>query len=215
MFSVLVNEKKKAWSLLGLILILTIAAAIFVYPEPYNQAANFINSKISFLKLPGFNPKTFRLGLDIAGGTSLTYSTDLANIPESEKSQALEGLKDVIERRINIFGVEEPRIEISKASSEWRLIVELAGIKDINQAIQAIGQTPFLEFKEEREETETAVILEAQKNNDPRAMLEDPYFRATSLTGRYLEKAEVQFNQTTYQPNVLLNFDEEGAKIFE
>jgi len=46
-------------------------------------------------------------------------------------------------------------------------------------------------------------------------MLEDPYFRATSLTGRYLEKAEVQFNQTTYQPNVLLNFDEEGAKIFE
>jgi len=215
MFSVLINEKKKAWSLLGLIFVLVIASAIFVYPEPYNQTANFFNSRVSFIKLPNFNPKPFRLGLDIAGGTSLTYSADVSNIPEIEKSQALQGLKDVIERRINIFGVEEPRVEVAKAGSEWRLIVELAGIKDINQAIQAIGQTPFLEFKEERDETETNAILEAQKNNDPQAMFEDPYFKSTNLTGRYLEKAEVQFNQTTYQPNVLLQFNDDGARLFE
>lgn len=215
MFSVLINEKKKARSLLGLVLILTVAAGIFVYPKPYNQTVDFVNSKVSFVKLPNLNSKPFRLGLDIAGGTSLTYSTDVSDIPENEKSQALQGLKDVIERRINIFGVEEPRIEISKAGNEWRLIVELAGIKDINQAIQAIGQTPFLEFKEERDEAETAAIIEKQKENDPQYLYEDPYFRPTNLTGRYLEKAEVQFNQTTYQPTVLLQFDNDGAKLFE
>ncbi|KKT87610.1 MAG: Preprotein translocase subunit SecD [Parcubacteria group bacterium GW2011_GWB1_45_10] len=215
MFSILVNEKKKAWSLVGLILVLVAAAGIFVYPEPYNRAVRFFNNKVSFVKLPELNPKPFRLGLDIAGGTSLTYSADVANLPDSEKSQALQGLKDVIERRINIFGVEEPRIEVSKSGSEWRLIVEIAGIKDINQAINAIGQTPFLEFKEERDSAETNLILEKQKNQDPQAMFEDPYFKQTSLTGRYLEKAEVQFNPTTYQPNVLLQFNDEGAKLFE
>lgn len=213
MFSVLVNEKKKAWVLLGLILILTIACGIFVYPDPYNNFAKFFNSKVSFLKIPEANPRSFRFGLDIAGGTSLTYKADVASIPNTETNQALQGLKDVIERRINVFGVEEPRIEIAKSNNEWRLIVEIAGIKDISQAIKIIGETPFLEFKEERDPLERDALLQKQKDN-PGAFLEDPYFKSSGLDGRYLKKAEVQFNQTNYQPSVLLQFNEEGSRIF-
>ncbi|MEW5805641.1 MAG: protein translocase subunit SecD [Patescibacteria group bacterium] len=217
MFSQFINESKKARKILILIFLLTLTAGIFAYPDFYNQGANLINKKFGLenkrLQLPIFQPKPFRFGLDIAGGTALTYQTDVSGIPEKEQYSALQGLKDVIERRVNLFGAEEPRIEITKSENEWRLIVELAGIKDINQAIRAIGQTPFLEFKLERTEAETNEILEKQKQEE--RFGEDPYFASTLLTGRYLNKAEIQFDQTSYAPVVLLRFNQEGAEIFE
>lgn len=217
MFTSLISEVKRARKILIFIFFLTLIAGIFSYPEFYNQGAQLINKKFGWeekkFKLPVFSPKPFRFGLDIAGGTALTYRADTSDIPEKERFSALQGLRDVIERRVNLFGAEEPRIEIAKSENEWRLIVELAGIKDINQAIKAIGQTPFLEFKLERPEAETKEILEAQKQGQ--RLNEDPYFAPTPLTGRYLSKAEVQFNSTTYAPVVLLRFNQEGAKIFE
>jgi preprotein translocase subunit SecD len=219
MFSPLVSETKKAQKILIFVFLLTIAAGIFSFPEPYNQGADFINKKLGLeskkYKLPNFSPRPFRFGLDIAGGTSLTYKADVSGIQEKDQYIALQGLKDVVERRINIFGAEEPRIEIARSENEWRLIVEIAGIKDIGQAINAIGKTPFLEFKEERDEAERNEILEKQKQGDLSYLNLDPYFNSTLLTGRFLKRAEVQFDQTTYQPTVLLQFNDEGAKLFE
>ena len=154
----------------------------------------------------------FREGLDIQGGTHLVYQADLSNISASDYSSSMEAVRDVIERRINLFGVSEPVVQVEKSGSDWRLIVELAGIKDIKSAIKLIGETPFLDFREERPEADRNKILEAQKKGE--MQFEDPYFMPTSLTGRYLKKARLDFDQTTFEPQISLELTDDGAKIF-
>lgn len=92
---------------------------------------------------------TYRLGLDLQGGAQLTYDADLSQIPAAEQKDALEGTKDVIERRVNALGVSEPVVQTSMSGEKPRISVELAGVYDINSAIKMIGETPLLEFKEE------------------------------------------------------------------
>ena len=152
----------------------------------------------------------FRLGLDLLGGTHLVYKADLSG--SDSQREAMEGVRDVIERRVNLFGVSEPVVQIEGSD---QLVVELAGIKDVNQAIKLIGETPFLEFKEERSAEESNKIQEDQKNGNQ--ILEDPFFRPTELTGRNIKKASVDFGggQGILSPQVALELDDEGAKIFE
>ena len=169
----------------------------------------------------------FRLGLDLQGGSHLVYEADLSKAEREGYEEAMQGLRDVIERRVNLFGVKEPIVQTQEAGDNFRLIVELAGIKDVGEAIKMIGQTPYLEFKEQRTEEETQKILDKQKEIEgktPKELqgipdwplaFEDPYFKPTSLTGKYLKKAELGFDQTTNKPNVLLQFNDEGAEIFE
>jgi len=169
------------------------------------------------LKL-SFRP--YSLGLDISGGTLLVYQADLNTIKPQDYTSAMTGLKDVIERRINYSGVKEPRVEINKAGDNWRLIVSLAGIKDIKEAIKMIGETPYLEFKEIRSEEESKTILDAQEvekkkaNPDPTILNTDPYFTSTSLTGKYLENSTLSFDSNTSLPVVDLQFNPEGTQIF-
>ena len=102
--------------------------------------------------IPGyswFSKQKVHFGLDLQGGTHLIYQTDVSGIPAEQRISAIEGVRDVIERRVNIFGVAEPIIQTAKVGQEWRLIVELPGVKDVNQAIKMIGETPILEFKEQ------------------------------------------------------------------
>ncbi len=181
-----------------------------------------------FIVAPYFNPGSvfdrlpFRLGLDLRGGVHLVYRADVASLKSSsasEISEAMAGLRDVIERRVNFFGVTEPLIQVEQTGSalnplnrEQRLIVELPGVVDLNEAIKMIGATPYLEFKIERPEAERDAILEAQKNNQ--RLDEDSYFIPTQLTGRYLKKATLNFDQTTYAPSILLEFNKEGEELF-
>ena len=58
------------------------------------------------------------------------------------------GLRDVIEKRVNILALQNQGCIRKKLVLAIVLWVELAGIKDVNQAIKMIGQTPFLEFRE-------------------------------------------------------------------
>jgi len=188
--------------------------------------ADLINQAFN-LNLPFFGHLPFKLGLDLQGGVHLLYQADLSGIEKKDWQESIQGLRDVIERRVNLFGVREPIVQVQKKGEEFRLIVELSGIKDVNQAIKMIGQTPYLEFKEQRPEAETQKILEKKKEIEglsPEELqnienwqlgLEDPYFKSTPLTGKYLKKAELSFDQTTYQPIILLRFDQEGSKIFE
>lgn len=185
------------------ILVVAVAAAFFVYP-----------AALPF-KIPQFVQLPFKLGLDLAGGTRLVYLADVSGVSGQEVSSAMSGLRDVIERRVNLYGVSEPVIEVERATSEWRLIVELAGIKDISQAIKLIGETPYLEFKEQRDDSETQKILNEQKAENKEFLSVDPYFKPTNLNGKYIEGAKIEFDQTTYQPTVSVQFDSEGAKIFE
>jgi protein-export membrane protein SecD len=100
------------------------------------------------INLPDFLNLPFHLGLDLQGGAHLIYEADISAIPAEDQSSSVEGVRDVIERRVNAFGVAEPIVQTTRTGESWRIIIELAGISDVNQAIAMIGETPLLEFKE-------------------------------------------------------------------
>ena len=154
----------------------------------------------------------FRFGLDIQGGTHLVYRADMSAIASGQHGDSMDSLRDVIERRINLFGVAEPLIQVEKSAGQWQLVVELAGIRDINEAIRLIGETPFLDFREARPDGDRDAILAAQKNKE--RMNEDPYFIPTELTGRYVKGATLSFDQTSSQPEIGLELTSEGSELF-
>lgn len=197
-----------------IVILVAIFLAFFIYPPSWNKAADLFNTKFklqgSSYKIPHFfKTPSFRLGLDLLGGTHLVYKANLFQIANQKPEEAMAGVRDVIERRVNLFGVAEPLVQIEGRD---RLVVELAGIKDVNIAIQLIGQTPFLEFKEEKPLELTNIILAAQQKGEE--LNEDPYFTSSGLTGKHLQRARVEFDPNTYQPQVALELNEEGAKLF-
>lgn len=194
-----------------LFIVIGLSAGLLDYPKAWNFLADKINSTF-YTELPHFN-YPFRLGLDLQGGTHLIYEADLADIKVAP-NEAMQAVRDVIERRVNLFGVAEPVVQVNKVGDNYRLIVELAGVKDVAQAIKMIGETPSLVFWDERMPDETARILELQKSGDPDWVKQNPYFRPTALTGKYLQKAELTFDPTTYQPSVSLEFNDEGKDLF-
>lgn len=104
----------------------------------------------------------FKLGLDLAGGTQLDYRIDLARVAENDKAQIVEGVKEVIRKRVDNLGVSEPNIYISNIADESHVVVELAGISNIEQAKEIVGKTIQLEFKEENTEPSTEKLLQAK-----------------------------------------------------
>ncbi|HEY4506418.1 MAG TPA: protein translocase subunit SecD [Candidatus Paceibacterota bacterium] len=154
--------------------------------------------------LAGFK---FKLGLDLRGGTQLIYQADVSAIESSEVKNAMEGLRDVIERRVNLFGVSEPVVQVeetgalSGTSGEQRLIVELPGVTNVDQAVKLLGETPLLEFK----------LLLPVEGTTTQQLVD------TGLTGRFLKKAQLQFDQSggfSGSPSVVLEFNEEGSDLF-
>ena len=89
------------------------------------------------------------MGLDLKGGTQLDYKIDLAKVEEADRDQLVEGVKEVIRRRVDGLGVAEPNIYISNIADEYHVVVELAGISNIEEAKAVVGKTIQLEFKEE------------------------------------------------------------------
>jgi len=213
-----------AWTVVAIFL-LAVFSGFMIYPKAWNKSVDWLNAqknKNAVFKtipnVPQFFNVPFRLGLDLQGGTHLVYEADLTGIEASKYTEAMQGVRDVIERRVNLFGVAEPLIQVDTVGSHYRLIVELAGIKNISQAIAMIGETPFLDFREERAAAETQAILDRYKSLSPdqqRLFSEDPYFKQTELTGKYLKGSVLEFDQTTNQTQVGLEFTTEGAKLFE
>lgn len=213
--------QQKYYIFIGVI-ILAILAGIFAYPNYFDKGVDYLNRKMGWT-LPHFPERPYVLGLDLQGGVQLVYQADLTSVVD--KSGAMSGLRDVIERRVNMFGVSEPVVQIQ---GQDRLLVELPGITNVAQAIQMIGQTPYLEFDEQRTEAESKPILDKikelqdvqEKKGDITKIdkwelaLQNPYFKATELTGKYLTKATVVFDQTTFKPQIQLQFNDEGAKLF-
>ncbi|MFA5730163.1 MAG: protein translocase subunit SecD [Candidatus Paceibacterota bacterium] len=216
------NNKNIVISLIS-ILALALVAGIFCYPNGYNQMIDNVNSKYNW-KIWHFPQTEFKLGLDLKGGVHLEYQADLSQIGNQDKSTVMEGLRDVIERRVNIFGVTEPVVQVYGTD---RIAVDLPGVESVDEAIAWIGETPLLEFWEEKSQEEIekinakrqeikdlTTLEEIQKVADWQVAFESPY-KKTELTGKYLKKATLNFDQTTYAPIIELKFDDEGAKIFE
>jgi protein-export membrane protein SecD len=186
-----------------------------------------------------------KLGLDLQGGTHLVYKADVEKLATSTQSSAssvgdsMEALRDVIDHRVNLFGIAEPLVQVEEASflsnagKQQRLIVELPGLTDVDKAVEMIGATPVLEFKLERPVEERDAIIkakdeyrkaaeEAQAAGAPQPQPTNPLlfediYAATELTGRYLTRAELQFDNSTgslNDPRVGITFNDEGKALF-
>ncbi len=179
----------------------------------------------------------FKLGLDLAGGAHLIYEADVTGVNPEEVPELMSVLRDVIERRVNVFGVSEPIVQVEQSSFvsdevKQRLVVELPGVTDVDQAIAEIGKTPLLEFKLVDEQSLAAQnALEDLGNSieDVEAAISniiingeeagDPYLD-TGLTGRYLKSAALEFSGQnsgglSNEPIVSIQFDDTGAELFE
>lgn len=149
----------------------------------------------------------FVLGLDLSGGTRLVYEADTSRVAQSDLRDSMDSLRDTIERRVNLFGVGEPIVYTERASTlagngAERLVVELPGVTDTQEAVAMLGETPVLEFRVQ-----------------PEGATSTADFVATGLTGRYLSRAQLEFGTQqgglANEPVVSLIFDNEGAALFE
>ena len=145
------------------------------------------------------------LGLDLKGGSHLVFDTDTSKVKKEDLEDALNSVRDVIERRVNLFGVSEPVVQTIKSGKIYRISVDLPGITNVSEAVNLIGQTANLAFKEEASmeakiATQTPLLLRLQKE--------------TGLTGKHVKKASVTFDQQTGKPQVALTFSKEGSKLF-
>ena len=138
----------------------------------------------------------WNLGLDLVGGTSLIYDIDLKDIKAIDRSAVVAGLKEVIEKRVNLYGVAEPKVSIAQKGDTYELIVDLAGVRDLKDAVNQIGATPSLDFREVVQDGENISFIK------------------TELTGRYIAGASLTFDNLN-KPIVTLQFNDAGAKIFE
>lgn len=147
----------------------------------------------------------FKLGLDLNGGIHLVYKADTSKLPATEVAGSMATLKNVIEARVNAFGVSEPVVQTEESTLDGqkvnKLIVELPGVSDTQKAIDLIGQTPVLEFKLVSEETPTGSSTE-------------PALIDTGLTGRFVTTSQVEYDGQSGRPVVGMVFNDEGGNLF-
>lgn len=170
-----------------------------------------INLSQSF-KIPFFNTEInslagnfpIKLGLDLKGGAQLVLETKMDKIPALDREAALESTKEIIERRVNLFGVSESVVQTSKIGETRRILVDLPGIKDASEAANLVGKTAQLEFRE------LAATSSAEASQS--GTIDIP----TGLTGADLKKAQVVFSQGGGDtgPQVSIEFNPEGATKF-
>jgi preprotein translocase subunit SecD len=211
---------KRSSNFLTILIILIASLAILInIPDSIKlpnikQPIKLVNINTLLTPLNLAQDVAFKKGLDLQGGTSITLRANMKDIPEDQRKNALDSAKDVIERRINFFGVSEPLVQTAQVNDDYRIIVEIPGVTDVNQAVSLIGQTAQLSFWEEgaspsaQEIQPTAAlplgveqILGANAHN-------------TGLTGKDLKKAAVTFNQNTGEPQVELSFTSGGTQKF-
>ncbi len=212
------------------IIILTILAVLVDFPPAFTISYEspklpLINKSIQIHKtISGFRPNffigsyrfqkefPFRRGLDLEGGTSITLKADMKDVPQEKRSDALDGAKNVIEKRINFLGVSEPVIQTSIIKDEHRIIVELPGVTDINQAVGLIGTTAQLSFWVEGASGSAKVLDEISLPAGITNIFQNP--KKTDLTGKDLQNSAVTFDSNTGQPQVQLSFSNDGQKKF-
>lgn len=200
-----------------LLWILTIALIVIDLPEKYrvkftlfgHTIDRVINPPTLRLNFFGFHwQKSFKtsLGLDLAGGSHVALEADMKNIKPGDRLSALESAKEVIDRRVNFFGVSEPVVQTAVNNNSYRIIVELPGVSNVDQAIVLIGQTALLDFREFTvipQATTSAYVIPSLENT-----------KSVGITGKDLSRASLNFSQETGSPEVAIEFTADGGKKF-
>lgn len=210
--------------MLWLIVILTVFAAWVNIPSSQQLPSNLklfnFQVNLDFLKNNRLEPTIFgrqvnllgtfpvKLGLDLQGGMELVLQTKMDKINPSDRDVALEASRQVIEKRVNLYGVSEAVVQSSKLGEQRRILVELPGVKDASAAASLVGKTAQLDFRELPPGAEE----EASKSGVPLIL----YAKTTGLTGADLKKASVTFGSSGKNagPQVAIEFTDDGAKKF-
>lgn len=189
------NLKRTRYTMAAIVA-LTILCGLAVWPKGPDLSLKWLG--VNFSK-----PLVIKEGLDLRGGSNLVYEADMSKVAEADRDTALQGAVDVIEKRVNALGVSEALVQASNSAGTYRVIVELPGITDVEQASATIGETVNLEFREQNPVPDPA-------NQDPAAA----FLPNSDLTGKDFKKASVQFNQQTSEPEISIVFNGDGAKKF-
>lgn len=192
-----------------LITLLTALALIIDAPKNYPIQFDLFSRHFAFnLSSPVINltrPFTFsrdlnlKLGLDLQGGTEVVLEADMAGLDPADRQDALDSAKEVVARRVDLYGVTEASVKTIVSGDSYRVAVALPGLNNPEQALALIGSTARLDFRELAVATESALYSD---------------FTATNLSGTDLKRAGVSFSQETSKPEVTLQFSEEGGRKF-
>ncbi len=205
------SQRKHWWRFFWIVVSAVIAGSLALPPSVPLQFSAFGRSIDTTIGTPRLDFSlfgrrvqkefSFRQGLDIQGGMQVVLQADMAEIPATDRVTALESAREVILRRVDLFGIAEPVVQTSIANDQYRLLVELPGLTEADQALELVGQTAQLEF---------SLLLGVNEATDSAGVQIVP----TGLTGKQLKRSSVQFDQTTGEPVVALEFDTEGREQF-
>src|SRR5690554_388274 len=99
----------------GIILLVALLLGFYNLPgETQKQLLPFLPNEIFQQKI--------NLGLDLQGGSQLDYKIDLRNVPEADRGSIIDGIINVIQKRVNGLGVSEPNIYSSQVGDESHVI---------------------------------------------------------------------------------------------
>ncbi len=192
-----------------LLIILTGLLILIDLPERYHLAFAFGPLHIDrIINPPRVNGKSFttHFGLDLSGGTHVTLQADMKDIAPQDRQNALDSAKQVIERRVNFFGVSEPIVQSARSGDAYRIIVELPGVTNVDQAVATIGQTARLEFRE---------LIDTQTTTGTTsALISLANTKSVGITGKDLKRASLNFGSQTGAAEVALEFTGDGGKKF-
>ena len=151
-----------------------------------------------------------RLGLDLQGGTHMVYKADLSGVEPGTEAEAIRGAIAVIEKRVDVFGVTEPVIQ---RLGEDRIVVQLPGISETEEAKERIGRTALLEFGEVADEGEEAKWENVLGRWKPATAVID---------GEEVALTSVFFKENTYVTRdnfgrlfLIFEWDEKGSQLSE
>lgn len=205
-----------------LIIALSVVATLIALPKqlPVNiklfnrELAVTLSGPVINFNLFGKNYyKEFELkkGLDIQGGIQIVLEADMSKIAQEDREEALTAAREIILRRVDMYGLSEPTVKTLVRDESYRIIVELPGIESSEDALMLVGQTAQLEFQLIGIETVESLDSESDDEATPTAQAA---LIPTGLTGAQLKRALVQSDPQTGEPIVSIEFNEEGRELF-
>jgi len=154
-----------------------------------------------------FGREGLRLGLDLAGGSYLVYQADVSAIEPENRAEIMEGVKGVIERRINALGITESTVQIQKHEGEYNIVIQIPGIADIEKAKEMVGLFTVLEFREQDKEGKwipaTGIVTVNGEENE------------LVLSSRYFKENTYVTVDSYGKAYLIFEMDETGAQLFK